>query len=224
VSFARLTQGQGSLMTRATSVAILMVGAIALSACGDDGQRAQTVTLPAQTVTAQAEPQTPSATTTAPESSAEDSTPAKPLPKGVTGADGTYTMRVKHSDYDEENLIVNEQSPSESDWKFATTCRGSTCSIRMMRQLESGGYKTLTLRPVAGRPSVFEGTATSSKECLIKPKKVATRQRYSIRLHSAADVNGRRTARRIDAFLTETTSGCTPGTRGVLSWHGALKG
>jgi hypothetical protein len=210
-------------MTRATSVAILIAGVVALSACGDDKQEAQTVTLQAETVTTQAAPQTPSATT-APEASAGDATAATPLPKGVTGADGTYTMRVKHSDYDEENLIVNEQSPSESEWKFATTCRGSTCSIRMMRQLESGGYKTLTLRPVEGRPSVFEGTATSSKECLIKPKKVATRQRYSVRLHSAADVNGRRTARRIDAFLTETTSGCTPGTRGVLSWHGALKG
>jgi hypothetical protein len=210
-------------MTRATSVAILIVGVIALSACGDSAKRAETVTLPALTVTAPAETP-PAATTTAPGSSAEDSTPATPLPKGVTGADGTYKMRVKHSDYDEENLIVNEQSPSESAWKFATTCRGSTCSIRMMRQLESGGYKTLTLRPVNGRPSVFEGTATSSKECLIKPKKVATRQRYSVRLHSAADVNGRRTARRIDAFLTETTSGCTPGTRGVLSWHGALEG
>jgi hypothetical protein len=223
MSFPRLAQGQGSLMTRATAVAILIIGVVALSACGDDKQEAQTVTLPAQTVTTPAEAQTPPATATNTQPS-EDSTPAEPLPKGITGADGTYTMRVKHSDYDEENLIVNEESPFTSEWKFATTCQGSTCSIRMMRQLESGGYKTLTLRPVDGRPSVFEGTATSSKKCLIKPKTVATRQRYSVRLHSAADVNGRRTARRIDAFLTETTSGCTPGTRGVLSWHGALKG
>ena len=206
-------------MTRATAVAILIVGVVALSACGDDAKTAKTVTLPAQTVTTAAGAQTPPPAATTP-----DSTPAEPLPAGVTGADGTYTMRVKHSDYDEENLIVNEESPSDSEWKFATTCRGSSCSIRMMRQLESGGYKTLTLRAVKGRPSVFEGTATSSKKCLIKPKTVATRQRYSVRLHSAADVNGRRTARRIDAFLTETTSGCTPGTRGVLSWHGELKG
>jgi hypothetical protein len=205
-------------MRRATIAAILLISVVALSACGDDAKQAATVTLPAQTVTASLEPQT----ATAPRSSA-GSTPAAPLPDGIAGADGTYTMRVKHSDYDKENLIVKEEAPSVSEWKFATTCRGSTCSIRMMRQLESGGYKTLTLRSVKGRPSVFEGTATSSKECLLKPRTVATRQRYSIRLHSAADVNGRRTARQIDAFLTETTSGCTPGTKGVLSWHGALK-
>ena len=178
-------------MTRATIVALLIAAVVALSACGGDEQRVQTVTLQAETVTTQAVPETPSATTTAPKSSGEDSTPAKPLPKGVTGADGTYTMRVSHHDYDKENLIVAEESPFVSDWKFATTCQGSTCSIHMMRQLESGGYKTLTLQPVEGRPSVFEGTST---------------------------------ARRIDAFLTETTSGCTPGTRGVLSWHGVLKG
>lgn len=94
----------------------------------------------------------------------------------------------------------------------------------MMRQLESGGYKTLTLRAVAGRSSVFEGATTSTAECLIKPRKVATSQRYSVRLHSAIDGNGRRIARLVDTFLTETTTGCTKGTRGVLSWHGALKG
>jgi hypothetical protein len=145
------------------------------------------------------------------------------LPKGVVGADGIYTMRVANSDYEKENIIVDESSPSISKWRFATTCDGSACSIRMMRQLGSGGYKTLSLRPVAGRPNVFEGNATSSDECLIKPKKIVTHQRYSVRLHSAVDRNGRRTAGRIDAFLTETAPGCTKGTKGALSWHGALK-
>jgi hypothetical protein len=211
-------------MTRATTVAILAVGVVALSACGDDKQEAHTVTLPARTVTAPANAQTPPAAATTKTRSSEDSAPAEPLPDGVVGADGTYTMRVKSSDYEKENLIVDETSPSVSEWRFATTCRGSTCSIRMMRQLGSGGFKTLTLRPAEGRRSVFEGTATSSDECLLKPKQVATRQRYSIRLHSAVDRNGRRTARRIDAFLTETAAGCSKGTRGALSWHGALKG
>jgi hypothetical protein len=210
-------------MTRATAVATLVAGGVALSGCGGDAeQQAKTVTAPGQTVTVQAPP--PAATTAPDTQSSEGSTSREPLPAGVTGADGTYTMRAGSSDYEKENLIVDESSPSISQWRFATTCQGSECSIRMMRQLESGGYKTLTLRPVAGRPSVFEGTAASSDECVIHPKKVATRQRYSIRLHSAADRNGRRTARRIDAFLTETAPGCTKGTKGVLSWHGALKG
>ena len=200
-------------MTRATSLGI--VGVVALSGCGDGaGKKAETVTVPAGTVTTVAAPATPAPTTT---------TAAEPLPKGVLGADGTYTMRVASSDYKEENLIVDESSPSISEWRFTTTCHGSACSIRVMRQLGSGGYKTLTLRPVAGRPDVFEGTATSSDECLLTPKKIVTRQRYSARLHGIVDRNGHQTARRIDAFLTETAPGCTKGTKGVLSWHGALK-
>lgn len=212
-------------MTKATAVAILTVVALPLSGCGDTEQ-ARTVTVPAQTVTVPAEAQTPSPTaTTAPETQPpDDSTPAEPLPAGIIGADGTYTMTAKHSDYEEENIIADEASPYQSDWRFATTCQGSKCSIRMMRQLGSGGFKTLTLRPVEGRPNVFEGTATSSDECLLDPKKVTTQQRYSARLHSAVDRNGRKTARRIDAFLTETVPGCTPGTKGVQGWRGALKG
>jgi hypothetical protein len=208
-------------MTRATAVGIVIVGVVALSGCGGDAEKqARTVTVPAATVTAAPAPAAPAPTsTTAPETTA-----AEPLPKGVVGADGTYTMRVGSSDYEEENLIVDESSPSISEWRFTTTCQASACSIRMMRQLGSGGYKTLTLRPVAGRPNVFEGTATSSDKCLLKPKTVVTNQRYSARLHSAVDRNGRQTARRIDAFLTETAPGCTKGTKGVLSWRGALKG
>lgn len=202
-------------MTRATSVGIVIGAVVALSGCG----------VTTRTVTVGARHATPPATSP-PATSPPATSPsaAAPLPKGVLSADGTYTMRVVHSDYDKENIIVDESSPSISAWRFATTCHGSKCSVRMMRQLESGGYKTLTLRPVAGRPNVFAGTATSSDECLIEPKKVVTHQRYSVRLHSAVDRDGRQTARRIDAFLTETAPGCTKGTKGVLSWRGALKG
>jgi hypothetical protein len=207
-------------MPRITALAMLVVGLAAISGCGDDTDQQ------AKTVTVQAQPAAPpAATTTATQPPAQqDAKPLEPLPQGVIGADGTYTMRVKSSDYEQENLIVDETSPSESQWRFATTCEGSTCSIRMMRELESSGFKTLTLRPAHGRPNVFEGTATSSDECLIHPKKVATRQRYSVRLHSPLDRNGRRTAQRIDAFLTETAPGCSKGTKGALSWRGALKG
>lgn len=204
-------------MKTVTAVATILVGVVALSGCGDDEQQAKTVTV-------QAEPQTPSPVATAAQTQPPtDSTPAEPLPEGVIGADGTYMMQVKGSDYEKENLIVDEESPYKSEWKFKTTCQGSKCSIRMMREVGSGGFKTLTLRPVEGRPNVFEGTATSSDECLIDPKKVTTRQRYSARLHDAVDRNGRQTAQRIDAYLSETAPGCTEGTKGELSWRGTLE-
>lgn len=209
-------------MKRSATAVLTMLSAAALGACGDDGNK-QATSVVVRTVTIQSAPPaaSPSQTTTAEK---PDPAPAEPLPEGVVGADGTYTMKVKKSDYEKENLIVDEESPSESEWKFVTTCRGSACSVDMKRELGSGGFKELTLRPVPGRRNVFAGKSTSRDECLLNPKSVATRQRYSIRLHDAVDRNGRRTARRIDAYLTETTAGCSPGTSGALSWRGTLKG
>lgn len=199
-------------------MAILILSIVALAACGgDNNERAA-----ARTVTVQGPPPAaPASPTTTAEQT--DATPAEPLPKGVVGADGTYTMNVKASDYEKENLIVDEETPSESEWKFMTTCQGSKCSIEMQRAVGSGGFKQLTLRPVAGRRGVFAGNSTSRDECLLDPKPVTTRQRYSISLHDAADRNGRRTAGRIDAYLTETAPGCSAGTKGTISWRGALK-
>ncbi len=193
-----------------------------LNACGGDGDPAKTVV---QTVTAPAEPPVPvpPPTQTRPDTQTAPSEPSEPLPEGVIGADGTYAVRFKKSDYVTENLIVDEQSPSQSEWRFETTCKGSSCSIEMKRELGSGGFKVLTMRPANGRSRVFEGKTTSTDKCLIDPERVSTRQRYSIRLYDPVDRNGRQTARRIDVYMTEDPEGCEEDTKGTISWGATLK-
>jgi hypothetical protein len=91
----------------------------------------------------------------------------------------------------------------------------------MRRELGSGGFKTLRLRP-STRPNVFEAASRGSTNCATN-KKAPTRQRYSVKLDDPIDVGGRQTARTVNAFFTETTNGCTvKPARGVVSWRGRL--
>lgn len=206
-------------MQKLAATSVLVAGAVALGACGDDDEKqAKTIV---QTVTAPAAPQTPPPVSTTPTETQPPAptTPARPLPEGVVGADGTYTMEVEESDYEGENLIQDEVSPP-SDWRFTTTCEGETCSVRMRRELESGGFKMVTLQPAEGRPNVYEGRATSTDECLVDPKKATTRQRYAVRLVGEVDGTGRPTAKRIDVYLTERAPTCSKETKGTIFWRG----
>jgi len=200
------------------ATSILVAGAVAFGACGEDGKQTKTIV---QTVTAPAAPQTPPPITTTPGQTQPpaQSTPAKPLPDGVIGADGTYTMTVEQSDYKDENLIQDEVSPP-SDWRFTTTCQAEKCSVLMRRELKSGGFKMVPLQPAQGRPNVYEGQATSTDECLIDPKKATTRQRYAVRLVGEVDGSGRPTAKRIDVYLTERAPTCSKDTKGTILWRG----
>jgi hypothetical protein len=213
-------------MRRATGPSLLLLTACGLAACGGSTQtRTVTVT---KTVTAPASTQAQAPTTSAPTTStpatstgAEGAPPAPPLPAGVVAADGTYRMRFRNSDYQGENIVVSEDQPDPADWKFATTCQGSTCTVQMQRLLESGAYKNVTLQQDASRPNVFVGTTTGTAEC-INNSHAPVKERYSVRLTGPENVNGRQTAARVDAYFTETTRDCPLAdfTRGVVSWRG----
>lgn len=190
--------------------------AVLLGACGGD-EETRTV-VETVTTTVAAPPTTPPDDTGTPTETA-----ATPLPSGVVTAEGTYTMKLKESDYEGENTTVDDEFPRESQWTFTTQCTGSDCTVQMRRELDSGAFKTLTLEP-SDRPNVLEATSTGKTGCASKEEPADTRQRYSVKLNSPEDVDGRQTARKLDVYFTETTNACTvKPARGIVSWRGTLE-
>jgi hypothetical protein len=212
---------------RRAPIGLLLLAGCGLAACGGSTRTktvtvTKTVTAPASTQ-AQAPPASaPATSTTATSTGAEGATAAQPLPAGVVAADGTYRMRFRDSDYSGENIVVSEQYPDPADWKFATTCQGTTCTIEMQRLLESGAYKNVTLQQDPDRPNVFAGTSTGTASC-VQDKHAPAKERYSVRLTAPENVNGRQTAARMDAYFTVSTRGCPLAdlSRGVVSWRGS---
>jgi len=208
----------------APSVHIMaLVTALAFIACGGDDEQQEARTI-VETVTVEAPPAPPAEQAPA----AGDVPTDQSLLPGVVGAEGTYAMSVRDSDLDYGFTL--DRLPRESEWVFATSCLGSECTIEMRRELSSGAFKTLTLRPADGREGVFEADSTGTAECTFGPDDEApTDQRYSIKLNAPEDVAGRQTATSLDAYFTETTDACDrPGRRGdvsggTVSWTGVLQ-
>jgi|1185.fasta_scaffold144944_1 hypothetical protein len=204
------------------------LAALGLAACGG-GTTTKTVTV-TKTITAPATP-APATTPTGTDTTATATTPtdgetgATPLPAGVVAADGTYKMRTRKSDYTGENIAVDDEFPTDSEWVFTTACRRDRCSLQMRRELGSGAFKNVTLDPDPGRPNVFVGETSGTTGCA-NDERSPTKQRYSVRLTAPEDVGGRRTARRMDVYFSETARGCELSTvaRGVVSWRGNRKG
>lgn len=205
------------MRTSICSAAIVAAGSLLLSACGDE-QETKTETV-VQTVRESPPAQTTGGQTTA--SDASSTGPAgPPLPDGLYGADGGYEMKVE--DQDSDGLRI--QSPSSGRvWKFTTTCDGAACAIDMRRELDSGGYKPVKLKPAEGRSNAYVGTSSSSYDCRSADEEgrtVATRQRYSVRLSGPAERKGRETAQSIDVYVTETTNKCGENQRHVVHYRG----
>jgi hypothetical protein len=202
---------------------LLTLAACGLAACGG-ATTTKTVTV-TRTVTAPAStaPTTTPATgaTTPTETTPEDGAASTPLPAGVIAADGTYRMRTRRSDYTGENTAVDDEFPTDSEWIFATTCRGSDCILQMRRELQSGAFKNVTLKPDPARAGVYVAQTSGTTGCA-NDHTSPTKQRYSVRLTAPADVNGRETAQRMDVYFTEVARGCTLSkvARGVVSWRG----
>jgi hypothetical protein len=207
--------------------------ALGLAACGGSTTTktvtvTKTVTAPAA---APATTPTPAPTASAPagtDTTATTTNPeqaATPLPAGVVAADGTYKMRTRKADYTGENIAVDDEFPSDSEWIFTTACQGDRCSLQMRRELGSGAFKNVTLDPDPSRPNVYVGETSGTTGCA-NDERSATNQRYSVRLTAPEDVSGRQTAQRMDVYFTETARGCSLSTvaRGVVSWRGNRKG
>jgi hypothetical protein len=211
-------------MRRTGILATLAV--LGLAACGGGTTKTVTVT---KTVTAPAPAaSTPQATTppggedtTATATPVPGSADASALPDGVVAADGTYKMRTHQSDYTGENIAVDDEFPTDSEWIFATTCQGAACSIAMRRELGSGAFKNVTLRPDPAREGVYTADTSGTTGCA-NDRRSPTKQRYSVRLTAPENVNGRLTAKRMDVYFIETARGCSLSTsaRGVVSWRG----
>ena len=222
------------------TVTLLILASGGLAACGGGTTKTVTIT---KTVTAPAStpapaggattPTTPTTGATTPEgettgeggTTPESGTAATPLPAGVVAADGTYAMRTRRSDYSGENTAVDDEFPRDSEWIFATTCQGSDCVIQMRRELGSGAFKNVTLKPDPARAGVYVAETSGTTGCATDDTS-PTKQRYSIRLTAPTDVNGRQTAKRMDVYFTEVARGCSLSSvaRGVVSWRGNRKG
>jgi hypothetical protein len=218
---------------RRTGLLAALAAGLGLAACGG-GTTTNTVTV-TTTVTAPA-PAASTPTASAPTTSTSPGTDttatttnpeqaATPLPAGVVAAEGTYKMHTRKSDFSGENISVDDEFPTDSEWVFATACRGDRCSLQMRRELGSGAFKNVTLDPDPARPNVYVGETSGTTGCA-NAERSPTKQRYSVRLTAPEDVSGRRTARRMDVYFTETARGCSLSTvaRGVVSWRGNRKG
>ena len=207
---------------------VITLAACGLAACGGSTQTktvtvTKTVTAPAQTQ-ASAPPATSAPATTPPATTPEATPATAPLPAGIVGADGTYKMRTRDSDYSGENIAVDDEFPSDSEWVFTTGCQGQDCTVQMRRELGSGAFKNVTLQPDPARAGVYVGE-TSGKTGCANDESSPTKQRYSIRLTAPMDIGGRSEARTMDVYFTETARGCSLSrlARGVVSWRGIRK-
>ena len=208
-------------MRRLALIWFVLVGSLAAGCGGDEEPTRTVVRTVVETVTAPPA-EDPASSDAAPADPATESPAGEPLPSGVIAADGTYAMKVRRSDWEGENTTVDDQFGGDR-WSFRTECAGTDCTIQMRRELGSGGFKSLSLRP-SDRPNVFEAESKGSTNCATN-KKAPTKQRYSVKLSGPIDVGGRQTARTVDAFFTETTNGCTvKPARGIVSWRGRLDG
>jgi len=136
-----------------------------------------------------------------------------------------YKIHTRKSDYAGENIAVDDEFPTDSEWVFRTTCQGSGCSIAMRRELWSGAFKNVTLQPDPGRDGVYVGETSGTTGCA-NDRRSPTKQRYSLRLTAPEQVNRRLTARRMDVYFTEEARGCALSSvaRGVVSWRGSREG
>lgn len=208
--------------------AMLVGGALLLGACGGSDESSQperaqtqtvikTVGVPSGTTHADAAP--PSGTPVVP---GDDTTGGGPLPSGVTALDGTYVMNVQDDSSEGDNLAIDDTSPDPARWRFTTTCQGGSCTVAMRRQLDGGAFKSLTLRPDAGRPGVYAANSTGMDECAIPKAPAETRQHYSVKVNSSSSAGGRATANSIDAYFTETSKSCDdPNVKSIVSWKGS---
>jgi hypothetical protein len=208
---------------------VVTLAACGLAACGG-GTTTKTVTV-TKTVTAPAAStaQAPAPATTPPngEDTTATTTPeaSTPLPAGVIAADGRYKIHTRDSDYTGENIAVDDEFPTDSEWVFRTNCQASDCAIAMRRELGSGAFKNVTLQPDPARDGVYVGETSGTTGCA-NDRRSPTKQRYSVRLTAPEQVNGRLTARRMDVYFTEEARGCALASvaRGVVSWRGSREG
>lgn len=207
------------MRTLICSAAVAVAGSLLVSACGDQ-QATKTETVVQTVRESPPAPATEGQTTTSDASSTGPAGP--PLPDGLYGADGGYAMKVEDEDY----KGLNQDISSNRVWKFTTTCDGAECAIDMRRQLDSGGYKPIKLKPAEGRSNAYVGTSGGSYKCRYRGpgsndgQTVATRQRYSVRLSAPAERKGRETAQTIDVYATESTKKCGGDIRSIVHLKG----
>lgn len=219
------------MLPRRTTLALVACAvAVLVAGCGGGDKttastakpKTVTVTTPA---TSTATPTAPT-TTTATTPTSTDGDETSPPPAGTLAANGVYDMAVRTSDWDGENIIVDDENPQDANWRFATNCNGQACTVVMRRALSSGGFKEVQLQPAQGRPGVFEANTSGMTGCATGDRPARTTQRWSVRLHNPKDVDGRQIAASIDAYMTERTKGCPNSSVAVgkISWGGKLLG
>lgn len=99
-----------------------------------------------------------------------------------------------------EGTYAMRAGEQRGDWRLSTLCDGTRCALALRR-----GQESLTLAPVPGRAGVFTGAA----KC----------RRYAVRLSDPVEAGGRRTARRVEATVTD---GCGGSARRAVTWRGSL--
>jgi ferredoxin len=166
----------------------------------------------------------PTAATGASGAPAATGAPADPLPDGRAAVDGRYLMKVRATASEGRSLLTQgTDEGEESTWPISTVCTGSTCRLKVRRELESGAFESLTLDEVKDRTYAAASTGKTTK-CALQSEEVDTKQRLSVRATAVKDINGRPTAQRIDAYMTiraTCSSAVDEGlNRATISWRG----
>ena len=205
----------------------------ALAACGGETKTVTTTTPAASSAPPATAP--PSAATGASGASGASGATAATgaaaaLSEGVL-AGGDYKMTLREEDYTGVNAIIADDTEEVTMWSLEPECDGESCTLRMRRELEGGGFKSLVLEADPERPNAYNGTSTGESACagIASGTRVKVRQRYAVKLNSPTDDGGRQVAAKADTYYTETISGrdCNGGDRGgrgTVSWRGARSG
>jgi len=201
----------------------LLAATTLAAGCGGDGAtKTVTVASPPATQTAPATPPAgtaPPAATQPPAATTPQALP--PLPGGRAALDGSYRMRVRRTDYVRENIVAGILQGQQSTWPMKSVCAGGDCKVKVRRELQSGAYENFTLSEV--KPGSYADRSTGTIKCLSLSERdpQPSRQRLSLRVSGVAEINGRPTAQRVDAYLTIETKCDGLPTRGIISWRGS---
>lgn len=179
---------------------------LVLVGCGSDDE-AQTVTVVERPAPRTVTVPVPDAAQTTPADDEEedadapdagDLTAPAGLPDDGVAITGEFAVRIVDRTPAAGNAS-GESPRGTHDWRLTTSCSGGACELTVRRRLDSGGFKDVTLRPIADRPSQWYGEFRGTALCGRNGRSVD--QSLTIRPLNPRDVEGGSVATRFEAYF-----------------------
>ncbi|MDP2713011.1 MAG: hypothetical protein Q8O56_17510 [Solirubrobacteraceae bacterium] len=188
------------------ALGIVAVAVLALAGCGsDDETQAETSAErpPPRTVTVTVPGDAPE--TSPDDDEEEDGDPETAdlrapagLPEDGVALTGDFAVRIVDRTPAAGNAS-GESPRGTHDWRLTTSCSGGACRLEVRRRLDSGGFKDVTLRPIADRPGQWYGEFRGTALCGRNGR--AVDQSLTIRPLNPQDGEGGQVATRFEAYF-----------------------